>query len=63
MKNMTLVTRGWSEGLGDKEAGEVYIENRFVSFMYFIVARRMVLLSLSVMESFPYKYNFSSPDR
>ena len=58
-----MVTRGWSEGSGDREAGEVYIENRFVSFMNFIVATRMALLSLSLMESFPYKYNFSSSDR
>ena len=58
-----LVTNGWTEGLRDKETGEGYIENRFESFMYFIVARRMALLSLSLKESFPYKYNFSSPDR
>ena len=43
--------------------GTVYIENRFVSFMNFMVARRMTLLSWSFMESFPYKYNFSLLDR
>ena len=63
MKNMyTLVTSGFYDGLGDKGAGEINIENRFVYFMNFIVARRIVLLSVSLMESFPYKYNLSSSD-
>ena len=58
-----LVTGGWFEGFGDKEAGEVYFENRFEFFIKFIVAMRMALLSLSLKESFPYKYKFSSSDR
>ena len=34
-----------------------------MSFTNFIVARKMALLSWPFMESFPYKYNFSSSDR
>ena len=66
MKTHKLNTNVGNKGKyfkGGGGKGEVYLENRFVAFMNLMVARRMALLSWSLIDSSPYKYSFSSSDR